>query len=178
MSAVDVAGLRALLEKAFEPKPDCGREHIDHIHVENDWSVRVFRARRDIGELLPTLLTSLEAVTAERDAAVREEVCPVCEGSDKQNGEFCPAGCRDGLVRWTSANVLRNTKFWRDSDHRMRMKAEARALASEQRVAVLEEALKFYANPAIYKAHPHGSGFDDRDVSYVAVRALSQKEPE
>lgn len=35
------------------------------------------------------------------------------------------------------------------------------------------EALAFYANPEIYKPHPHGPAFDDRDLSFVAARALS-----
>jgi hypothetical protein len=41
---------------------------------------------------------------------VREEACPICEGKAMGAGEFCPAGCREGRVLWTSANVLRNIK--------------------------------------------------------------------
>jgi hypothetical protein len=36
----------------------------------------------------------------------------------------------------------------------------------------LEAALKFYANPDVYKPHPHGLAFDNRDISYVAIAAL------
>ena len=39
----------------------------------------------------------------------------------------------------------------------------------------LREALKFYANPEIYKPHPHGIGFDNRDASFVAHSALAVK---
>ena len=55
--------------------------------------------------------------------------------------------------------------------------AEAEAL-EEQHGAVVErlrEALKFYANPEIYKPHPHGIGFDNRDASFVAHSALAVK---
>jgi hypothetical protein len=38
----------------------------------------------------------------------------------------------------------------------------------------LVDALKFYANPSIYKAHPHGIAFDDRDRSHVAKSALAK----
>ena len=34
------------------------------------------------------------------------------------------------------------------------------------------EALRFYANPEIYKPHPHGPAFDDRDLSFKAKAAL------
>lgn len=37
----------------------------------------------------------------------------------------------------------------------------------------LREALEFYANPEIYKPHPHGPAFDRRDLSYHARAALS-----
>jgi hypothetical protein len=40
----------------------------------------------------------------------------------------------------------------------------------------LREALTFYANSEIYKSHPHGLAFDDRDLSYVARAALLTKE--
>lgn len=52
---------------------------------------------------------------------------------------------------------------------------EARALAAEQRVVEMESALRFYANPELYKPHPHGPAFDHRDVSYVAIRALASE---
>lgn len=45
-------------------------------------------------------------------ALTRDETCPMCEGKKMGPGEFCIAGCRDGVVRWTAANVLRNVKPW------------------------------------------------------------------
>ena len=38
--------------------------------------------------------------------------------------------------------------------------------------AALREALQFYANPEVYKPHPHGLAFDRRDLSYRALAAL------
>lgn len=39
-------------------------------------------------------------------------------------------------------------------------------------LAAVREALEFYANPDIYKPHPHGLAFDNRDLSFCAIRAL------
>jgi len=38
--------------------------------------------------------------------------------------------------------------------------------------ARLREALEWYANPSIYKPHPHGMAFDRRDLSFHARAAL------
>ncbi len=43
-----------------------------------------------------------------------------------------------------------------------------------ERSADLLEALKFYANPNVYKAHPHGLAFGDRDLSFVARAAIAK----
>ncbi len=39
-----------------------------------------------------------------------------------------------------------------------------------------EKALKFYADPNVYKPHPHGPAFDNRDISFVAINALKDEE--
>ena len=49
---------------------------------------------------------------------------------------------------------------------------QARADIAE-RVRLLEGALEWYANPEIYKPHPHGIAFDNRDLSYHARAVLS-----
>ncbi len=36
----------------------------------------------------------------------------------------------------------------------------------------LRAALSFYANPEVYKPHPHGAAFDRRDLSYHAIAAI------
>ena len=51
------------------------------------------------------------------------------------------------------------------------MAEELVALRAEN--ARLREALTFYANPEVYRPHPHGPAFDRRDVSYVATAALT-----
>lgn len=38
----------------------------------------------------------------------------------------------------------------------------------------LLEALQFYANSEIYKPHPHGPAFDDRDLSFRARAAITK----
>lgn len=39
-------------------------------------------------------------------------------------------------------------------------------------IARLRAALEFYANPEIYKPHPHGPAFERRDLSYHAKAAM------
>ena len=42
----------------------------------------------------------------------------------------------------------------------------------------MREALTFYANPQIYKPHPHGPAFDRRgDLAAVAIEALRGATP-
>lgn len=57
----------------------------------------------------------------------------------------------------------------RDVSISNRIRAEE-AEAGEKR---LREVLAFYANPDIYKPHPHGLAFDRRDLSYSARTALA-----
>lgn len=45
----------------------------------------------------------------------------------------------------------------------------------ETQLSEAKKALGWYANPEIYKPHPHGVAFDNRDVSYVARAALEAK---
>lgn len=51
-------------------------------------------------------------------------------------------------------------------------------IALREREARLVEALRFYADPQIYKPHPYGLGFDRRDVSFRAKAALAEIEKE
>lgn len=48
--------------------------------------------------------------------------------------------------------------------------------AQAARIKELEGALTWYANPEVYKPHPHGLAFDDRDLSFRARTALTPKE--
>ena len=53
---------------------------------------------------------------------------------------------------------------------------KSRVRAAERELANAREALSFYANPEIYKPHPHGPAFDNRDLSYCARAALEGKD--
>lgn len=48
-----------------------------------------------------------------------------------------------------------------------------RAESAEAERDRLRAALEWYANPEIYKPHPHGPAFDDRDLSFKARAALT-----
>lgn len=52
-----------------------------------------------------------------------------------------------------------------------------RAEAMACRIYRLEKALEFYANPEVYKPHPHGPAFDRRDLSATAIAALKDCQP-
>lgn len=52
----------------------------------------------------------------------------------------------------------------------------AREVSDTSEVDRLREALMFYANPEIYKPHPHGPAFDRRDLSFHARAALAASE--
>lgn len=64
------------------------------------------------------------------------------------------------------------------ADHyRAMIEAAPSPPASPADAGMLEEAMKvmeFYANPEIYKPHPHGPAFDDRDLSFLARSWLAR----
>lgn len=49
-----------------------------------------------------------------------------------------------------------------------------RLMMIEKQNKIMEDALRWYANPEIYKSHPHGIGFDDRDLSFYAKGKLKE----
>lgn len=62
-----------------------------------------------------------------------------------------------------------------DTDLRPVLLAQiARLAALEAENARLREALTWYANPEIYKPHPHGIAFDARDLSFRAKAELAR----
>jgi hypothetical protein len=88
---------------------------------------------------LPTILTLLTQMEARIAAAERDETCPLCEGREMGPGEFCIATCRDGKVRWTTANVLRSMAPHLAGDRR-------RIEAQSARIAALERGLEPFAS--------------------------------
>ena len=67
------------------------------------------------------------------------------------------------------ASLNDDTIFIREDVH------EAAIDAALAREAGLREALSFYANPEVYRPHPHGIAFDRRDISHIAIAALAVK---
>lgn len=63
-------------------------------------------------------------------------------------------------------------KMWPEGQPEANARLIAAAPDLAAQVVRLTEALEFYADPEIYKPHPHGPGFDRRDLSYVARAAL------
>ena len=52
-------------------------------------------------------------------------------------------------------------------------RAEAQLTEARAGEDELREALAQYANPDLYRSHPHGLAFDRRDKSYIAIAALA-----
>jgi len=67
-----------------------------------------------------------------------------------------------------------NLEIQLDRADASRAKWRSRAEAAEAKLAKAREALEFYANPAIYKPHPHGLAFDRRDLSFRARAVLAE----
>lgn len=60
-----------------------------------------------------------------------------------------------------------------DADDRQEAADLTMLLKAHDAAAGLLGALRWYANPQVYAAHPHGLAFDDRDLSYHARAAIA-----
>jgi len=91
---------------------DTGIESAIRIAVWNACKARGMSQDGSIQLVAQTLADpNLSAALRSRDALIAaEEACPLCEGKPLPAGMGCIAGCRDGVVLVTSANVLRNVK--------------------------------------------------------------------
>ena len=69
-------------------------------------------------------------------------------------------------------DALSNVVLIDDVGHYVNDTVSAHIKTLETQLAAARKALEWYANPEIYKPHPHGVAFDNRDVSYVARAAL------
>lgn len=108
------------------------------------------------------------------------KACPFCGGEafireDSSHSTAFFVGCSDwdcfGNMMWDQTEAEARRKW--------NTRAEsAEVIALREREARLVEALRFYANPQIYKPHPHGLGFDRRDVSFRAKAVLAEIEKE
>ncbi|WP_140419313.1 hypothetical protein [Sphingobium sp. Z007] len=113
--------------------------------AESIYCVGDHLCRDEAASNIAKAIRALPIPAAEEKAAgidlSREETCPLCEGREMASGEFCIAGCRNGIVLWTTANVLRNIKPWIDSDQRKI--AELRQALSPAAHADVREAGQF-----------------------------------
>ena len=66
----------------------------------------------------------------------------------------------------SAEKIVNKARALRDAE----LAPEIAALRAEN--TRLREALEWYANPVIYKPHPHGPAFDARDLSWKARAAL------
>ena len=87
--------------------------------------------------------------------------CPFCSGEaefrqNSMTGEMTMAECGQCGARAYS-------RKWNARVH----------VSHQAEIERLRKALEFYANPEIYKPHPHGPAFDRRDLSFHALSALA-----
>ena len=69
--------------------------------------------------------------------------------------------------------IERNVQAVREHEHKRAEAAIAQLTEARAGEDELREALAQYANPDLYRAHPHGLAFDRRDKSYIAIAALA-----
>ncbi len=94
-----------------------------------------------------------------------EEACPVCEGKPVPSGSWCMAGCREGIVLTTSANVLRNVMFW--------YRAQERELSEARMTPERQEAIRQAARKAVGD-NTSLHAWHVIDETIAAIRLLSQ----
>lgn len=63
-------------------------------------------------------------------------------------------------------------RHWRDAMNDAADLLQDSARRDAEEIERLRAALQWYANPEIYKPHPHGPAFDRRDLSYHAAATL------
>jgi hypothetical protein len=61
--------------------------------------------------------------------------------------------------------------------HQVRAEHSPAIREAAELIDELVEGLEFYANPEIYKPHPHGLAFDRRDLSFKARALLAKVKP-
>jgi len=125
-----------------------------------------------------SLRAQLKAAIAERDYSVQMLSLTRQSIAAYQAGKL--EAERDALRK--ERDEARRDAEWKvsrlmEADNAIKQSMAETAAALAQ-VAALREGLAFYANPEIYKPHPHGPAFERRDLSFKASAALSAPEGE
>jgi hypothetical protein len=121
---------------------------------------------------------TIAALTREREYWERarnewEKSCRILQEENKKlTRDLDAAIARAEAAETATFNAVANCAIYR----RERDALRARAESAERKLEMAVEALKFYANKDIYKPHPHGLGFDDRDKSFEAKNTLAELE--
>ena len=182
MPDLDPAALAAAVRAACDPScdyPACHCEHGNPVAVRAALLAYLSADPRAV---------EIERLTRERDLALvdlgRARMCVNCgkvmDADAVKPGDDLPE-CRDttpGPTEGFAACQFDTTpqeawQVWRDRWHAQH--AEIAALRAQ--VERMREALEFYANPEIYKPHPHGPAFDRRDMSFKARAAIAAAKP-
>ena len=102
---------------------------------------------------------------------------------DLELGGWSP-GFRHAYLKTSSGQTVADLRYSVTRDNNMgELLAASPTLAADtlrllDEIERLNEALRFYADPEIYKPHPHGPAFERRDLSFVARAALAEGGPD
>ena len=122
-----------------------------------------------------------EQATTGKDMIWRQDALAVLI---KAQGASCTCGIKTPDPDWHSHDcryrVLREAEAMIEHVPEVSLPAGPSALEAvvqarvREAVEAAKNALAFYADPAVYKPHPHGAAFDRRDLSFVAIDALAK----
>lgn len=139
--------------------------------------------KRHEGDILiglePAFLSTLESLQRENEALKNLIDGDNCADPDKIDALFRRAEAAEAEAEYLRGVATDIQKGYIEATRRAEEAVTAanalqvRTDAAEYRENKLREALQFYANPEIYKPHPHGLAFDQRDLSYHARTALA-----
>lgn len=101
-------------------------------------------------------------VTAQMERDLTQAVC-ILENRKRQVAKVAPAGDLGARLKRLEIEAT-------DLGYELVPERSPDAIGEVER---LRKALSYYANPEIYKPHPHGPAFDRRDLSGVAIAALN-----
>ena len=101
--------------------------------------------------------------------------CPFCNKAMQYRAAlFVSDGCTDAVIHAEHTDCGLVQFDIGATDGGVSTIAAWNRRATDPAVPELLEALEWYANPEIYKAHQHGLAFDDRDLSFHAKAILAK----